>query len=793
MTAPSDSDAPSNFVRDLINEDLQKGTHAGRVVTRFPPEPNGYLHIGHAKSIVLNFGIAADYAGRIDTTCRLRFDDTNPFTESEEYARSIEETVRWLGYAPDEVRHASDYFEQFYDYAVTLIEQGDAYVDSQNEEEIRKNRGTVTEPGTPSPYRDRSPEENLRLFREMCEGKHEDGAHVLRAKIDMASPHMIMRDPLLYRIRHAEHYRRGEEWCIYPMYDFAHCLEDAIEGVTHSLCTLEFDNNRRLYDWVLEHALPEDDLPQRPHQYEFNRLDLTYTVMSKRKLLQLVEEGTVDGWDDPRLPTLAGLRRRGVTPAAIRSFCEAVGVTRSPGRVQLSQFEHAIRDDLNDKAPRVMAVLRPLRVVIENFTDATGCSDDEADVLEADYWPRDIDREGTREVPFTKELFIERDDFREDPPEGFYRLAPGREVRLRHGYFLTCTGVEKNDAGEVITLRAEIDPDTRGGEAPDGRSPDGTIHWVSASEGVPFEARLYDRLFTHEAPDDGDEDFHDHLNPDALVTLQGARIEPSVEETLRDEPQHRFQFERQGYFWPDPSDSADDALVFNQIVPLRDTWAEGEAGLTAGDLEERRREKEREREAQRRRAVAGQRDPVEHFDDDQRARFERYRDELGLDRDDAAVLAERAALADFFESALDVHRQPQSVANWTINELMRELKDASLQDMLFSPSDFGRLVKLTDEGTISAQAAKKVFSEMLATGDDPEQIVEKRNLRRLDDADALRTAAEQIISENPDEAARYRDGETKLLGFFMGQLMRATRGKADAQEARSTLQEVLAA
>jgi len=821
VTAPSvdpepPSDAPSHFIRDIIDEDLQQGTHDGRVVTRFPPEPNGYLHIGHAKSIVLNFGLAEDYAARgAETTCRLRFDDTNPAGESEEYARAIEEAVEWLGYTPDEVRHASDYFESFYDYAVTLVKKGLAYVDSQTEEEIRENRGTVTEPGIPSPYRDRSPAENLRLLERMKAGAFDEGAHVLRAKIDMASEHMIMRDPLLYRIRHATHYRRGDEWCIYPMYDFAHCLEDAIEDVTHSLCTLEFDNNRRIYDWILEHALPAEELPGRPHQYEFNRLNLTYTVLSKRKLLQLVEDATVDGWDDPRLFTLAGLRRRGVPPGAIRQFCRAVGVTRSPGRIQISRFEHAVRDFLNDKAPRVMAVLEPLRVVIENFEDATGLNVGEADWLEASYWPRDITgREGTRDVPFTEELFIERDDFREDPPEGFYRLAPGREVRLRHGYFLTCTGVEKDEAGNVTALRAEIDPDTRSGQAPDGRNPDGTIHWVSASESDPLEARLYDRLFTVEAPGDTDEDFRKHLNPDALVTREAARIEPSVARTLREEPQRpdqkegsamgratrlgvqRFQFERTGYFWPDPEDHTPEAPVFNQIVPLRDSWAEDDSGLTAEELAARRREKERQRRRQRERATAGQRDPVEDFGPGQRKRFEHLRDERGLDRDDAAVLAERLPLADFFDAALDVHDAPQAVANWTINELLRELDDAapaaSLDALPFEAAAFGRLVKLADEGTVSSAAAQKVFSEMLAEGTPPEQIVEKRGLHRLEDTKALRDAARKVAEEHPEEAARYREGETKLLGFFMGQIMQATDGTADAQEARAALRDVLA-
>ena len=771
----------SNFIRDIIDEDLAAGTH-DRVVTRFPPEPNGYLHIGHAKSIVLNFGLKRDYAGQVPTRCHLRFDDTNPETEDMEYVESIKDAVRWLGYDwGKHCYHASDYFEQFYDYAVKLIKDGKAYVDSQSEAEIRENRGTVNEPGTPSPYRDRSVEENLDLFERMRAGEFEDGEHVLRAKIDMASPHMIMRDPLLFRIKHAHHYRRGDEWCIYPMYDFAHPLEDAIEDITHSLCTLEFDTNRRVYDWVLEHCLEPEELPTRPHQYEFARLNLDYTVMSKRKLLQLVEDDYVDGWDDPRLPTIAGLRRRGVTPDAIRSFCNQVGVTRSESRVEISLFEHAIRDDLNFKAPRVMGVLDPLKVTVTNFPEG------ETDWIEAPHWPREIDKDESREIPFTRTLYIERDDFRTDPPGDFFRLAPGREVRLRYGYFITCDEVITDEDGEVVELRCTYDPETRGGNAPDGRSPKGTIHWVSADHALPAEMRLYDRLFDVPAPDDGDDDFKTHLNPDSLNVVDGF-IEPSVADDPADT---RYQFEREGYFWRDPEDSSADALVFNQIVPLRDPWAEREAKAEKAEMERKRREKEREKARQRERSLAGTRDPVELLADDQRARFERYRDELNLDKEDAAIIAGTDALADFFEAALDTHDAPQPVANWVVNELMRVVKERSVEELPFDAANFGTLVSLVDDGVINSRAAREVFEEMLASGRDPETIVDEEGLRQIEDESALAEAVSEVLEDNPDEVERYRSGEHKLLGFFMGQVMRATQGTANPELAREVLQEKL--
>jgi glutaminyl-tRNA synthetase len=542
----------------MVSRDVQAGKWGGRVATRFPPEPNGYAHIGHAKSICLNFGLAEEFGG----TCNLRFDDTNPLTEDQKYVDAFKEDVRWLGFNWAGEYYASDYFEQLYDFAVVLITKGKAYVDSQNEEQIRTTRGTVQRAGTESPYRKRSVEENLDLFRRMREGEFPDGAHVLRAKIDMAHPNFLMRDPLLYRIRHASHYRRGDTWCLYPLYDFTHCLSDSIERITHSLCTLEFKDNRDLYDWIVR----EVGIGEPPEQTEFARLNLDYTVLSKRKLIRLVREGHVAGWDDPRMPTIAGLRRRGVTPEAVRAFADGVGVARVDGRVELGKLEHAIRDDLNMRVPRVLCVLRPLKVVITN------CPEGQVEELDAPYYPHDVPKEGSRKIPFTRELYIERDDFMEHPPNKFFRLAPGREVRLRYAYFVTCTDVVKNAAGEITELRCTYDPATRGGDAPDGRKVKGTIHWVSATRSLPCEVRLYDRLFNQPDPDDvpDDQEFTATLNPESLVVLKDARIERSVAD---DFPGSRYQFERQGYFVSDIGDSKPGGLVFNRTVQLRDTWA----------------------------------------------------------------------------------------------------------------------------------------------------------------------------------------------------------------------------
>jgi glutaminyl-tRNA synthetase len=558
LTDTAPSAARKDFIRDMVAEDVATNRFGRPVATRFPPEPNGFPHIGHVKSVCLNFGIAREFGGK----CNLRFDDTNPFTEDIKYVEAIKRDVEWLGFTWDAELYASDYFEPLYDIAEDLVKRGKAYIDSQTEEEIRTNRGTVTSPGVPGPYRDRSADENLDLLRRMRAGEFPDGAHVLRAKIDLAHPNMIMRDPLLLRIRNAPHYRRGNAWCLYPLYDFAHGLSDAIEGITHSLCTLEFKDNKDIYDWLVTEA----GFERPPEQTEFARLELDYTVLSKRKLLKLVNEGLVSGWDDPRMPTISGMRRRGVTPEGLRNFAEGIGVARKPARTELATFEHYIRDDLNMKVPRVMAVLNPLKVVLTNYPK------DQVDELEASYYPHDVPLTGSRMVPFSGELWIERDDFMEDPPRKFFRLAPGREVRLRYGYFITCTDVIKDASGEVVELHCTYDPATRGGDAPDGRKVQGTIHWVSARHALDAEVRLYDRLFTvpdPEAVGDGQE-FTQTLNPDSLVVVPGAKIEPSV---AGDPIGTRYQFERTGYFIGDTIDSRPGRLVFNRTVTLRDSWA----------------------------------------------------------------------------------------------------------------------------------------------------------------------------------------------------------------------------
>jgi glutaminyl-tRNA synthetase len=542
----------------MVAEDVATGRFGRAPATRFPPEPNGFLHMGHAKSICLNFGIAREFGG----TCNLRFDDTNPATEDIRYVESIKRDVQWLGFQWDGEYYASDYFEKLYEIAESLVQRGKAYVDDQNEEQIRTNRGTVTTPGTPSPWRDRSPEENLDLLRRMKAGEFPDGSRVLRAKIDMAHPNMVMRDPLLLRIRHAHHYRRGNDWCIYPLYDFAHGLSDAIEGITRSLCTLEFKDARDIYDWLVREA----GYVNPPTQIEFARLELDYTVLSKRKLLRLVNEGHVKGWDDPRMPTIAGMRRRGVRPEAIRAFAEVIGVARKDARVEYATYEHAVRNDLNMEVPRRLCVLNPLKVVLTNYPEG------QVEQLEAQDYPHDVPKTGSRMVPFSRELYVDRDDFMEDPPKKFYRLAPGREVRLRFGYLITCNQVVKNEAGEVVELRCTYDPATRSGNAPDGRKVQGTIHWVSAAHAANVEVRLYDRLFTQPDPDQVPEgqDFLSVLNPDSLVVISDAKAEPGV---LEDPLGSRYQFERVGYFYAEPEDSTSGKRVFNRIVGLRDSWA----------------------------------------------------------------------------------------------------------------------------------------------------------------------------------------------------------------------------
>ncbi len=774
-----DDTAGLDFIRTRVREDLARGTHGGRVATRFPPEPNGYLHIGHAKSICLNFGVAAEHGG----TCNLRFDDTNPLTEDMEYVEAIQRDVRWLGFEWDELRFASGYFGRLYECAERLVRDGKAYVDSLDEEEIQQYRGTVLQPGRESPHRDRPVEENLDLLRRMRAGEFPDGAHVLRARIDMASANMKMRDPLLYRIRHAEHYRTGDDWPIYPMYDFAHPLSDAFEDVTHSLCTLEFENNRDVYDWLVD----ELGFSPRPYQIEFARLNLSYTVLSKRRLLQLVQEGHVDGWDDPRMPTLSGLRRRGYTPRAVRAFCDVIGVAKANSVVDVAQLEHAVRDDLNFEAPRVLCVLEPLKVVVTNYPEG------EDEELDAPYWPHDVPKEGSRKLPFCRELYIEREDFAAVPPKGFRRLAPGREVRLRYGYFLRCDEAVEDEAGDVVELRCTYDPQTRGGAAPDGRKPAGTIHWVSARHALACQVRLYDRLFLDEQPGAGGGPFTASLNPASLVVMESARVEPSVAAA---EPGARFQFERKGYFYLDPEAQEEGGrLVFNRTVTLRDTWAklsertldDARAAARFADLDA----PEERAEAPAAAAPQAPKDPLAGLSPAQVERAGRYEETYRLPLDDAAILAADPAVGELFEQAVARHDNPAGVANWVIHELLRELKERPLDELPLDAAGLAGLVRLVDAGELSSTAAKQVFEVMVREGGSPGEIVEARGLRQVSDEAALRAAVAEVVAAHPDEAARYLAGEQRLHGWFIGRVLRATGGAANPQLADKLLRETL--
>ncbi|HUH13860.1 MAG TPA: glutamine--tRNA ligase/YqeY domain fusion protein [Longimicrobiales bacterium] len=777
---------PRDFIRAIIEQDLESGKHAA-IHTRFPPEPNGFLHIGHVKAICLSFGVAEEYGG----LCNLRFDDTNPTTEDARFVEAIQDDVHWLGFDwGDRLYHASGWFEELYRLAEGLIQKGLAYVDSQSEEEIREGRGTVTEPGRPSPYRDRSVEENLDLFRRMRAGEFEDGAHVLRARIDMAASNMIMRDPLLYRIRHAHHYRTGDAWCIYPLYDFAHGLCDALEGITHSLCTLEFENNRELYDWLVREA----DVPATPRQIEFARLELEYTVLSKRRMLRLVNEGHVSGWDDPRMPSIVGIRRRGVRPTALRSFVDMVGVAKANSIVDIGKLEFAIRDDLNRDSPRMLCVLRPLRVVLTNWPEG------KTEELNAPYFPRDVEAEGARQLPLSRVLYIERSDFAEQPPPGFHRLSPGGEVRLRHGYVIRCDEVVKDPAtGEVVELRCSYDPDSLDAK---GRRVKGTVHWVSAEHALRCEVRLYDRLFT--VPDPGavpeGGDFLATLNPDSLVTLTEAWVERSVLNFL---PDARFQFERTGYFWQDPVDSSPEHPVFNRIVTLRDTWAEKAAAPEDAGKPARKTSPERttvvggtgpggteSAAPPRPMAPAQVAEELAEQDPAARGRFERFLKGQGLGVEDARILALDAGAAELFEEALHHGAPPSPAANWIINELPRELEKQDMANVKFGGGELASLLAMVEEGTISHTAARRVLSRMARRGGDPKAIVEAEGLSGLPRG-GIEQMVEGVLAANADEVARYRAGETKLLGFLVGEVMKRTRGRADAKVVAEVLRERL--
>ncbi len=760
------ADTKRNFIRAMIERDLEAGKYHGKVTTRFPPEPNGYLHIGHAKSICLNFGLAQSYNGN----CHLRFDDTNPVKEDTEYVDSIQHDVKWLGFDwGDNLFFASDYFEKMYDYAIGLIKEGRAYVCSLKEDEIREYRGTVKEAGKHSPYRTRTVEENLDLFERMRAGEFKDGEHVLRAKGDMAAANMKLRDPLLYRIRHAHHHRTGDKWCIYPMYDYAHCLSDSIERITHSICTLEFENNRDLYDWFLSEVSAPTP---RPEQTEFARLSLTYTVMSKRKLLQLVQEGLVSGWDDPRMPTIAGMRRRGYTAEALQDFCERIGVAKANSLVDVAQLEYSVRDDLNHRSPRVMCVLDPIKVVIENYPE------DKVEMLDAPYWPHDIPKEGTRGVPLTREVFIERDDFMENPPKKFYRLSPGNEVRLRYGYVIRCNEVIKDAAGHVVELRCSYDVDTLG-KNPEGRKVRGAIHWVSATESIEAEIRLYDRLFSVEQPDAYDGDFKDTMNQDSLVVQKGY-VEPSVKSA---DAGDRFQFERQGYFYRD-IESSDSKLVFNRTVALKDSWARQQVA-PAVEAPKPKEEKKSKPKAKKQEPVA------KSFSPEQEAEMKRLTDAYGIGSGDAETFVANGDLLAFFEDALKHHDNARAIANWVVNDVMRELKDGALSELKFGASEVAELVKLIDDGSISGKIAKTVFAELVKVGGSPTQIVEDKGLKQLTDPAEVQPIVDKILAANEEAVAQYRGGKTNRMGFFVGQVIKETGGRANPQLVNKLLKKSL--
>ena len=739
-----------DFLRTIVEEDLKSGKYK-EIITRFPPEPNGFPHIGHAKSICINFGIARDFNGQ----CNLRMDDTNPTTEDTKYVEALKDAVKWLGFNwNDNVYFTSDYFPKIYDYAIELIKMGKAYVDSLTEEEIREYRGTVTQAGRRSIYAERSIEENLDLIERMKNGEFKEGEHILRAKIDMSAANMKMRDPLLYRIRHAHHFRTQDEWCIYPMYDFAHCLSDYIEGVSHSICTLEFENNRDIYDWVLDTL---NLVPPRPYQHEFARLGINYTVMSKRKLLELVNGNYVNGWDDPRMPTLAGYKRRGYTPESVLNFCDQIGIAKANSMVDVSQLEFCIRDDLNTKVPRVMCVLEPLKVTIENYEGS--------EEIDASYYPHDVPKVGSRKIHFSKEIYIERDDFEENPPKDYNRLTLEQSVRLRHAYIITCKEIIKDANGNIVEIKAEYNPDSKSGSDTSGIKVKSAIQWVDAAQAKKIEVRLYDRLYSCEAPE-GIED----LNPDSLHIIKDALIEPAV---ITDKVDVRFQFERQGYFYADPIDYTDEKPVFNKIVGLKDSWAK-----KTKVVEKIVKTESTAKQESKNQQVIGEVTPMS---ENQKVLFDRYTTELKLNSELANILARDEDLSSFYEEVLSKINSPITIANIVANEVAKELKEKQANELKFTASQIADLIKMLDDETISNKIAKQIFEEMAQTGVNPSKIVEDKGLVQISDPSTILPIIDEIISNNPDNVEKFKAGNTKLLGFFVGQVLKATGGKANPQ------------
>ncbi len=732
-----------NFLQTIVEKDLQSGKYK-EIITRFPPEPNGFPHIGHAKSIFINFGIARDYNGH----CNLRMDDTNPTKEDTKYVEALKDAVLWLGYRWEgNIHFTSDYFTQIHEYAIKLITMGKAYVDSVDEEKMRELRGTVTEAGKRSKYAKRTVAENLDMFERMRKGEFKDGEHVLRAKIDMSSANMKMRDPLMYRIRHAEHFRTGNKWCIYPMYDFAHSLSDYIEGVSHSICTLEFENNRDIYNWVLDTL---DLTPPRPYQHEFARLGINYTVMSKRKLLELVKGKYVNGWDDPRLPTIAGLRRKGYTPESIVTFCDKVGIAKANSMVDIAQLEFTIRADLNTKVPRVMCVLNPLKITLVNYRE-------KGEKLDASYYPDDVPKKGSRALPFSREIYIERDDFEENPPKGYFRLTPEQPVRLKHGYIIACKEIIKDINGCITEIKAEYYPTSQSGSDSSGIKVKSAIHWVSADTAKRVEVRLYDRLYSSEIPESIED-----LNPNSLKVITDALIEPAV---VNEKPDERFQFERQGYFYADPIDYTDEKPVYNKIVGLKDSWGK----KTKVTLQKSQTKEKKEQ-------IDGE---VVAMTPEQEKLFDRYKKELKLNSEIANTLARDADLSAFFEMALKVLYSPINLANIITNEVAREIKQSSKDSLKFTPNQIAELIEMVDKATISNKIAKQVFEEMVTSGANPKEIVEKRGLLQISDPDHIGRVIDEVIEKNYENLEKFRAGNKKLLGFFVGQVLKATGGKAN--------------
>ncbi|MDQ4070100.1 MAG: glutamine--tRNA ligase/YqeY domain fusion protein [Actinomycetota bacterium] len=774
MTSTRPQAGRSDFIREIIEDDLRTGRHGGRVLTRFPPEPNGYLHVGHAKSICLNFGIALEYGSR----CNLRFDDTNPAREDVEYVESIERDVRWLGFSYGErALFASDYFPEMYELAEDLIGKGDAYVDHLSEDEIREYRGSLTEAGRSSPYRDRGVDENLALFRQMRAGELPDGTCVLRARIDMAAANMKMRDPLLYRIRHAHHHRTGDAWPIYPMYDYAHPISDAIEGVTHSLCTLEFENNRELYDWVVDRTgVSERHRLSRPQQIEFARLNMDYTVMSKRKLLTLVEEGHVNGWDDPRMPTIAGMRRRGYRPEAIRAFADLIGVAKVNSVVDIGKLEFCVRDDLNWVAPRVLGVLRPLKVTITSWPEG------EVEQLTGPYFPPDVGKPGERQVPFGREIVIDREDFSLDPAPGYQRLAPGRTVRLRHGYCITCDEVVEED-GEVVELRCSHVPGSVG-RNPSGAKVCGVVQWVSAPHAVRAEVRLYDRLFKVARPDDGD--LVESLNPGSLQVVPGAMLEASM---AKAEPGSRWQLERVGYFVVDVEDSRPGAPVLNRVVGLRDSWGE-RAETPPHDARQASTAKASTRPPKRSRAEYRAEARARHAE--LAERFATWPARHGISEAEADLLTGDRATGDLFLEAVATGAPAPAVARWIVNELPPALGDRQLPETSLTGAALGALVTELERGKVTTAAAREVFAQLVERGGDPTRVIAERGLSQVSDEDAVAAIVDDVLAANPDKVAAYRGGKSALLGFLVGQVMRVSQGRANPQVVRKLLADRLA-